>query len=49
MKKDGKKSINIKDSMLYNSVEIPSIKKRTFLDSDYSVLVKRLEDGNRKD
>jgi len=40
MKEDGKKSINIKmlDEKLYNIYEIPSVKKRIFLDSDYSIL-----------
>lgn len=41
MKKDNKKSVNIttieKDG--YRFIEIPSIKKRVFLDSDYSVLL----------
>lgn len=37
---DGKKSVNIKDlgSEKYRLIEIPSVKKRVFLDSDYSVL-----------
>lgn len=41
MREDGFKSINItKQDQLekYNIVEIPSIKKRTFLDSDYTIL-----------
>lgn len=38
MKDDGKKSVNIKDIDTYRIIEIPSIKKRVFLDSDYSVL-----------
>lgn len=40
MKQDGKKSINIRtlDSDGYDYVDIPSSKKRVFLDSDYSVL-----------
>lgn len=41
MKEDGKKSINIK--MLkekdYDMIEIPSVKKRVFLDSDYSIMM----------
>lgn len=41
MKSDNKKSINIKmlDSNEYRLIEIPSIKKRIFLNSDYSVLL----------
>ncbi len=37
---DNKKSINIKmlDEKLYNLIEIPSKKRRIFLDSDYSIL-----------
>lgn len=40
MKKDGKKSVNIRtiESDGYDYIEIPSRKKRVFLDSDYSVL-----------
>ena len=40
MKQDGKKSINVrKDIELgYNIIEIPSIKKRTFMVGDYSIL-----------
>ena len=34
----GKKSINIKDFAEYNIKEVPSIKLRTFLKSDYSFL-----------
>jgi len=41
MKNDGKKSVNIK--MLaegtYRMIELPSVKRRVFLDSDYSVLL----------
>ena len=38
---DGKKSVNIRtiDEDGYEYIEIPSIKKRVFLDSDYSVLL----------
>jgi hypothetical protein len=41
MKKDGKKSVNVKmlTSDEYNIIIIPSTKKRVFLDSDYSVLL----------
>ena len=40
MVKDGKKSISLKmlDDQSYNIIEIPSVKKRVFLDSDYSIL-----------
>lgn len=46
MKQDGKKSVNINKSFDegYNIKEIPSIKKRIFCDSDYSIL-KDLKDG----
>ena len=42
MKADGLKSFNIKmlEEKSYNILQIPSTKKRTFLDSDYSVLMK---------
>lgn len=41
MKKDEKKSINVKmiEEKVYDIVVIPSIKKRVFLDSDYSVMM----------
>ena len=38
MMADGKKSVNIKDIDNYEIVRVPSIKKRTFMDSDYSCL-----------
>ena len=46
MKEDGKKSVNIKmlDTNEYNIKIIPSVKKRTFLTCDYTVL-KELVDG----
>lgn len=46
MKDDNKKSVNIKmlKDNLYNIVEIPSEKRRVFLDSDYSILT-TLEEG----
>ena len=46
MKNDCKKSINIKmlEDKKYFILDIPSIKRRVFLDSDYSVLSK-LEEG----
>jgi len=42
MKKDGLKSINLnkQDEMnKYKHIEIPSTKKRVFLDSDYTILI----------
>lgn len=47
MKKDGKKSVNIRtiDEDGYSYCEIPSVKKRVFLDSDYSVLLTLPEQG----
>ena len=46
IKESGRKSISIKmvEDKLYNIVKIPSIKKRTFMDSDYSILT-TLKDG----
>lgn len=40
LKKDDKKSVNVKmlEDKSYNIYEIPSVKKRVFLDSDYSIL-----------
>lgn len=46
MKEDGKKSVNIRTDLdKYRIIEIPSKKKRTFMDSDYSILIKELKDG----
>lgn len=47
MVKDGKKSIGIKmlEEKSYNIIEIPSVKKRVYLDSDYTILTS-LKDGN---
>jgi hypothetical protein len=41
LKQDNKKSFNIKyiDSKEYECLVIPSVKKRVFMDSDYSVLL----------
>ena len=41
LKEDGKKSFNVKyvESKEYDCIVIPSVKKRVFLDSDYSVLL----------
>ena len=46
MKKDNKKSVNVNKSISegYRIIEIPSIKKRIFCDSDYSVLLE-IQDG----
>lgn len=46
MKEDGKKSFNIKmlKENTYRIIEIPSVKKRVFLDADYSVLKKLKEE-----
>ena len=40
MKEDDRKSVNVKylDSHEYNIIEIPSVKKRVFMDSDYRCL-----------
>lgn len=45
MVKDGKKSIGIKmlEDSLYNIIMIPSEKKRVFLNSDYSILMRLKE------
>ena len=46
MKKDNKKSVNIKkDLNLYRIFEIPSVKKRVFLECNYTLL-STLEDGD---
>lgn len=47
LKQDNKKSFNIKyvDSKEYECLVIPSVKKRVFLDSDYSVLLTLPEQG----
>lgn len=47
MKADGKKSINIKtiDADGYRYIEIPSVKKRVFMESDYTVM-KDLQEGD---
>ena len=47
MKQDGKKSVNIRtiDEDGYRYFEIPSTKKRVFMDSDYKVLM-NTEDGD---
>ena len=46
MKEDGKKSVNIRtDLEKYRIIDIPSKKKRTFMDSDYSILIQELKEG----
>lgn len=40
----GEKSVGIRHLEEYNIIEIPSVKKRVFMDSDYSIL-KQLKDG----
>lgn len=42
---DGEKSIGIRHLDKYRIIEIPSTKKRVFMDSDYSIL-KNLEEGD---
>ena len=44
MKNDGEKSIGLRHIEKYNIIEIPSVKKRVFMDSDYSIL-KTLKEG----
>ena len=46
MKNNGEKSFNIKmlEEKSYNIIEIPSVKKRVYLDSDYAILTS-LKDG----
>lgn len=48
LKKDGKKSVNIRTIFDegYRVINIPSVKKRIFLDSDYSILQTELQDGD---
>lgn len=45
LKEDSKKSVNIKSIVSdgYKVYEIPSVKKRVFLESDYSILLDTLE------
>lgn len=44
MKNDGEKSVGIRHINKYRIIEIPSVKKRVFMDSDYSIL-KTLNEG----
>lgn len=45
LKDDGEKSIGLRHLDNYRIINIPSVKKRVFMDSDYSVL-SNLEDGD---
>lgn len=38
LKENGEKSIGIRHLEEYNIIEIPSVKKRVFMDSDYTIL-----------
>ena len=44
LEKDGEKSVGIRHLDKYNIIEIPSVKKRVFLECDYSIL-KNLKEG----
>lgn len=44
LKEDGEKSIGLRHLDEYNIKIVPSVKKRVFMDSDYSILM-TLEDG----
>lgn len=44
LKEDGEKSIGVRHLEDYNIYTIPSVKKRVFMDSDYSLLL-NLKDG----
>ena len=44
LEKDGEKSVGLRHLEKYNIIEIPSVKKRVFLDCDYSIL-KNLKEG----
>lgn len=44
LKEQGEKSIGIRHLENYNIIEIPSVKKRVFMDSDYTIL-KTLKEG----
>lgn len=44
LKEDGEKSIGLRHLDKYNIKIVPSVKKRVFMDSDYSILM-TLEDG----
>jgi hypothetical protein len=44
LKRDGEKSVGLRHLEDYNIYTIPSVKKRVFMDSDYSLL-QNLKDG----
>ena len=44
LKEQGEKSIGVRHLENYNIIEIPSVKKRVFMDSDYTIL-KTLKEG----
>lgn len=39
LKEDGEKSVGLRHIGKYRMIEIPSVKKRVFMDSDYSILM----------
>lgn len=45
LKQDGEKSVGLRHIGKYRIIEVPSVKLRVFMDSDYSVLM-NLEDGD---
>ena len=45
LKEDGEKSVGLRHISKYRIIEIPSVKKRVFMDSDYSVL-KELDEND---
>lgn len=45
LKEDGEKSVGLRHLGKYRIIEIPSVKKRVFMDSDYSIL-KTLQEGD---
>lgn len=49
MKSDGLKSINAKNLEQYTKdyffIDIPSVKKRVFMESNYNIMFKELEDA----
>ena len=45
LKEDGEKSVGLRHIGKYRIIEIPSVKKRVFMDSDYSIL-KELDEND---
>jgi hypothetical protein len=45
LKEDGEKSVGLRHLGKYRIIEIPSVKKRVFMDSDYTILT-TLQDGD---